>query len=77
MASGAIFFISASEVGFDLIFEIYMFRTSLELSEKIKMNWLLLGEHPDMMSTSEGGGRSWKSGPIKGGCVIESVPNAD
>ena len=26
-------------------------------------------EHPDMMSASEGGGGSWKSGRSKGGCV--------
>ena len=38
-------------------------------------------EHPDMMSASEGGGRSWKSGSSKGGCMnfilYKSVPNAD
>ena len=28
-----------------------------------------LRERPDMMSASEGGGGSWKSGRSKGGCV--------
>ena len=31
--------------------------------------YLLVGELPDMMSTSEGGGGSWKSGGSKGGCL--------
>ena len=30
-------------------------------------------EHPDMMSASEGGGGSWKSGHSKGGCVNFTV----
>ena len=35
----------------------------------IRMNVPDIRELPDMMSASEGGGGSWKSGCFKGGCV--------